>query len=646
MSLTRVAIVSLNQTPMDWPGNMARIKEGIEKGREEKASLVCFPELSLSGYGVEDAFFFPGIEARARKELSALKAFTKDLGVVVGLPLSIEGKLFNAAAFLWDGEIKGFFLKQNLANYGLHYETRWFSAAKPGFRTLIDFEDKKIPAGDISFDIEGVSIGFEICHDAWVENRPLNSFSDAPSLVINPSASHFAFAKYEFVKDLVEKSSKDYGCSYVYSNLVGNEAGRVIYDGASIAASQGETVSEGKRFSFAEVNLTVADLDLKERELKAKNSKDHAVISCAGKLLAIDSRKKTVSKKQSTLTKHEEFTRAVSLGLFDYLRKSRAAGYVVSISGGADSCASTVLVHYAIQLAVKEFGLAEVSSMLCPNRESPASDIKSLIGDLLACVYQATSSSGEVTRNAAREVASEAGASYFEFEIDSIVESYKELGKQALGRELSWDSDDLALQNIQARTRGPSAWLLANLRNSILLATSNRSEAAVGYTTMDGDTCGGLSPIGGIDKAFLREWLRWVEKEGPAELEPVKALSFVNSQEPTAELRPGGSQLDESDLMPYEVLDVIERFAIRDRQTPLEVYQSIIESDYGWDKNKVCAWVDKFFVLWCRNQWKRERYAPSFHLDDENLDPRTWCRFPILSGGFKSELEELRTLAK
>ena len=133
-----------------------------------------------------------------------------------------------------------------------------------------------------------------------------------------------------------------------------------------------------------------------------------------------------------------------------------------------------------------------------------------------------------------------------------------------------------ALQNIQARVRGPSVWLLANIRNALLLATSNRSEAAVGYATMDGDTCGGLSPIAGIDKAFLRQWLRWMEREGPQGVGPLPALNAVNVQQPTAELRPPSeNQTDEGDLMPYDLLDAIERAAIRDKHCPLECYREM-----------------------------------------------------------------------
>src|SRR5205085_72196 len=153
---------------------------------------------------------------------------------------------------------------------------------------------------------------------------------------------------------------------------------------------------------------------------------------------------------------------------------------------------------------------------------------------------------------------------------------YEALVSDAIGRKLCWSQDDLALQNIQARVRGPSVWLLANLKNALLLSTSNRSEAAVGYATMDGDTCGGLSPIAGIDKAFLRRWLRWLETRGPEGSHPIAALAAVNCQQPTAELRPAGAcQTDESDLMPYELLDAIERCAIRDKCTPLEVYRTM-----------------------------------------------------------------------
>ncbi|MCA9270618.1 MAG: hypothetical protein KDA41_19185 [Planctomycetales bacterium] len=189
--------------------------------------------------------------------------------------------------------------------------------------------------------------------------------------------------------------------------------------------------------------------------------------------------------------------------------------------------------------------------------------------------------------------------------------------------------------------------MLANIRGALLLSTSNRSEAAVGYATMDGDTSGGLSPIAGIDKAFLRQWLSWMETVGPEGIGPLAALGGVNRQAPTAELRPPAQgQTDEGDLMPYPVLDAIERCAIRDKQTPIEVFCTLRPRLPQHSVESLAMWIDRFFRLWCRNQWKRERYAPSFHVDDENLDPKTWCRFPILSGGFERELGELHAYVK
>ncbi len=187
-------------------------------------------------------------------------------------------------------------------------------------------------------------------------------------------------------------------------------------------------------------------------------------------------------------------------------------------------------------------------------------------------------------------------------------------------------------------------WLLANVKNALLLSTSNRSEAAVGYATMDGDTCGGLCPIAGIDKAFLLDWLRWLETEradGPAPHPRPGGRQPRCSRLPSCVRRPPG-QTDEDDLMPYRVLDAIERAAIRDKQPPVEVFRTVRPQFPQYTVAQLQLWVERFFRLWCRNQWKRERYAPSFHLDDENLDPKTWCRFPILSGGFERELADLR----
>jgi NAD+ synthase (glutamine-hydrolysing) len=334
----------------------------------------------------------------------------------------------------------------------------------------------------------------------------------------------------------------------------------------------------------------------------------------------------------------------VSLGLFDFLRKSKQRGFVVSLSGGIDSGATAALCRSAIDLAAQQLGLDGLKKRL-----SHIKDIQSLQSTdevakhLISCAYQSTKNSSTATLEAAKSVAQEVGASFYSWTVDALVDGYQAIAEKALGQPLTWQRHDVAMQNIQARTRSPAIWMLANLKGALLLATSNRSEAAVGYATMDGDTSGGLSPLAGIDKHFLRQWAQWMQSTGPAGLRALASFGKVLAQPPTAELRPAEQhQSDESDLMPYEILDQIERSFVRDKLSPQQCLDVLKKTRPVAEHQQLLNWVQKFFRLWCQNQWKRERYAPSFHLDDESLDPKTWCRFPILSSGFERELAELK----
>lgn len=265
-----------------------------------------------------------------------------------------------------------------------------------------------------------------------------------------------------------------------------------------------------------------------------------------------------------------------------------------------------------------------------------------MVGALLTCAYQGTKNSSEATLRAAKELASSLGAQFHQWTIDDEVNSYEQKIETALGRKLSWETDDIAKQNIQARSRSPIIWMLANIKQAVLLTTSNRSEGDVGYATMDGDTSGSIAPIAGVDKPFILQWLRWAQKELN-----YSGLLYVNNLTPTAELRPADkSQTDEKDLMPYTILVEIEKLAIQDRKSPAEVFQQLSSRTLTptVSSQQLKEYIKKFFRLWSANQWKRERLAPSFHLDDINVDPRSWCRFPILSGGFRFELQELEQL--
>lgn len=657
MTRIRVGAAALNQTPLAWDQNRDNVLRAIQLARDEQVCLLCLPELCIPGYGCEDAYHSEGLQQTALDVLDEIVPATQGMIVSLGLPVLHKSALFDCACLAVDGRIAGFVAKRFLAGEGLHYEPRWFKPWPRGLRDAIVVKGRSYPIGDLVFDCGGVSVGLEICEDAWVAKRPGGDMSLAGvDVILNPSASHFAFGKFEVRKRFVIEGSRAFAVSYVYANLLGNEAGRIIYDGGALIASAGKLLAAGPRFSYQPVLLTTALVDVGATRMSRARTGSYQPdladggrreVACGFSYPDLEPEIGNPSQaawENGPQVKHEEFTRAVALGLFDYLRKSRSGGFVVSLSGGADSSATACLVALMVEMALADLGpeafqqsLAHVPAL----RE--ATTLKDRVCCLLHCVYQASKNSSRSTRDSATTLAEALGAEMSCLEIDELVGRYVANIEAVLGRKLDWGTDDLALQNIQARVRGPSVWLLANVKRALLLTTSNRSEAAVGYATMDGDTCGGLSPIGGIDKAFLRSWLRWLEKEGPEGLHPLPALAAVNRLAPTAELRPLESkQTDEDDLMPYEVLDAIERAAIRDKEPPVEVFRLMRSQFRRYDAAQLHQWVARFFRLWCRNQWKRERYAPSFHLDDENLDPKTWCRFPILSGGFERELNELR----
>jgi NAD+ synthase (glutamine-hydrolysing) len=656
MKNIRVAAVELNQTPLDWYGNLDRIRGALEEARRVGATIVCLPELCITGYGCEDEFSSPGLLARAWKTLEELQPHTKGMVVSVGLPLEVRNAVFNTSALLVDGRIAGFVGKQFLAGDGLHYEPRWFKPWPAGTRLHIERNGQQYPIGDLYFDVGGVRIGYEICEDAWVAQRPGALLAlKGIDIILNPSASHFAFHKIGVRKRFVMEGSRAFGCTYVYANLLGNEAGRAVYDGGGLIATKGQLVAIGPRFRFDPFRVTTAVVDIEATRLiqsrtgsfRPALAEDPAeCVHVAFNYPALPPERTTPETEEWEHGQHpkeEEFARAVSLALFDYLRKSWSSGFVVSLSGGADSAAVSCLVALMVERGLQDLGLDGFIARLPASKLKDATTKRELVHRLLTTMYQASANSGPVTRRAAREVAEAIGAEHLEANIESLVKGYVELAEGALGRKLTWERDDLALQNIQARVRSPGIWMITNVKNALLLSTSNRSEAAVGYATMDGDTSGGVSPIAGIDKAFLRQWLVWLEKIGLQGSEPIPALSYINAQAPTAELRPmETNQTDEADLMPYPVLDAAERAAIRDKLTPIEVFERLRMEFPQYTIEQLGFWVERFFKLWCRNQWKRERYAPSFHVDDENLDPKTWCRFPILSGGFQAELDDLK----
>lgn len=609
----KIAGATLNQIPLDWKNNIENILEAIAEAERQQVKILCLPELCITGYGCEDLFLSPWVSEKAWEQLMTIKEYVGTVAVCVGLPVRINGITYNGACVLYQKKILGITLKQNLAKDGVHYEPRWFEEWPAGEVISITVGNDTFETGDVIYDFEGIQFGFEICEDAWRKNkRPGYRLAErGVDLIINPSASHFAMGKSELrEKEVIIDGSKTFECAYLFVNHLGNEAGRMIYDGDIVIGQHGKLLGVNKRLSFRNYNLLACEVNFEDPEASET-------------LPATDNKER-----------NEELTQAVSLALYDYMRKSRSKGYVLSLSGGADSSFCAVLVSEMVKRGSRELGWKKFCDDLGIAEAQVNGDWRKAVGMILTCAYQGTKNSSHETLHAAKTLAESVGAVFYSWNIDEEVHSYTARIEKAIGRKLTWETDDITLQNIQARTRSPIIWMLANIRQSVLLTTSNRSEGNVGYATMDGDTSGSLAPIAGLSKIFILQWLKWAEKElGHT------GLSAVNNLQPTAELRPiERHQTDEDDLMPYSVLAEIERHAIRDRKSPKEVLALMQGS--GEDpalKNH----IRKFFRLWARNQWKRERLAPSFHLDDLNVDPRSWCRFPILSSGFTEELAAL-----
>ncbi|MES2795526.1 MAG: NAD(+) synthase [Bacteroidota bacterium] len=658
MNLIKVAAGVVNQTPLDWFGNKSNIINCIEQARSENVSLLCLPELCITGYGCDDMFLANDTCVNAMEMLHEIVGFTSGMIVVVGLPIRINNHIFNAACLIADKQIKGFVCKKNLANNGIHYETRWFQAWPPNEKAEIKIAGIGYPVGDYIFDIEGVKIGFEICEDAWVSNRPgRDLYLHGVDIVLNPTASHFSFYKTNTRERFIQDGSRAFGIAYIYANLLGNESGRAIFDGDAMIAQAGEMVRSGTRFSYKDYYLLTGIIDLEKGRLEQAQNRLRFIntpnkISFNYIFPEIKPEKNIYALEHweaKGYQKEEEFARAVALALFDYLRKSKSQGWVISLSGGADSSAITALCYLSIKMAVDELGVDGYKQKMAYNSKiKTCKTVEDFAKVMITNVYQGTTNSSVATRFSATSLAADLNTTFYDIDINNIVEEYKGLISKAIGRDLTWATDDIAMQNIQARVRAPSAWLLANLNNSLLLATSNRSEASVGYATMDGDTAGSISPIAGIDKPFLRHWLKWLENIGLDGTLKIAGLNAVNNLEPTAELRPSDQlQSDEDDLMPYELLNALETHAFRDKKSVKDCF-ILLKTEYldKYTTAQLVLWIERFFTLWCRNQWKRERYAPAFHVDDRNLDPRSWLRFPILSGGFTKELAEMKEFAE
>ena len=451
MRLIKVAAAVLNQTPLDWKGNRNRIREVLHEAKRQSVSVVCLPELCLTGYGCEDAFHAPAVQQAALESLIDLLPDCQGMVVSLGLPLMVGGGLYNVAALVVDGRIAGFVAKQNLAGDGIHYEPRWFKAWPEGKSSHVEVEGRDYPIGDLIFEVGDIRFGFEICEDAWVGQRPgARQAAQGVDVILNPSASHFAFGKHEIRKRFIQEGSRSFFVTYVYANLLGNESGRAIFDGDAMIAAEGRVLASGQRFSFRDWQLTSAVTDVDTTRMqRARTTSFRPTLAAGPHVVECDTRiddaqlesptSQVSAWESSEHLKAEEFTRAVALGLFDYLRKSRSRGFVVSLSDGADSAAIASLVYAMVSLSRHELGAEAVRAKLGTWLEiddgsvQDSDSVKNIVRQLLFTVYQSTRNSTETTRLAARGLAEGIGALHREIDVDGIVAEYRRLTEECLG---------------------------------------------------------------------------------------------------------------------------------------------------------------------------------------------------------------------
>lgn len=651
--ILRIGAAPLNQTALDWAGNLQRVLDSVQTARSAGVALLLTPELCLSGYGCEDAYFYPDTIDRALASLQRVVEASQGIAVSVGLPVIFKDRLYNCAALISDQKLLGLAAKAHLAGDGVYYEPRWFTPWPLGISESISLWGNSYPIGDLYFDMGGTKIGYEICEDGWVKDRRgLGLAAVGCDLILNPSASHFALRKFERRKQLAHTAAASLGCGYLLCNSLGVCSGRLIFDGDTAFAAPAHNQESSERLSFKDTNLACYELDLEKSRTARTKIKNPTSSLPSPIVVRADSLSLTQSLAEASVCStmnwetvaseliFEELSRSIPLGLYDYLRKSGLKGFVLSLSGGADSGSIAVFVYLMVVLGTRQLGVGRFTEQVGLKfqpiaGETEQEQTRRIVGMLLLCVYQPTENNSELSREIATKISETVGAEFKTLDVQPFENAYVRAVSKLEGREITWKLDDLALQNIQSRVRSPGIWLLANLRGRLLLASSNRSEGSVGYSTMDGDTSGSFNPIGGIDKFTLLRWLHWMSEVGPTGVGPMPELRAVADRAPSAELRPpADGQTDEKDLMPYEILNQIEKRFLKERLAPSEIKAQIKDSPHlaHHDLSRIDEWVDSFFRRWRANQWKRERFAPCFQLDEWSIDPKTWCRWPIISG--------------
>jgi NAD+ synthase (glutamine-hydrolysing) len=514
----RIALGQLNLTVGDLAGNVEKMAAAAAQATEARAELVCFPELSITGYPPEDLVLRPEFVRDNLAALDELAAKTVDAcPVVAGFVDRTERGLHNAAAYLAGGEVRVRYHKLVLPNYGVFDEKRYFV---PGERSEQVF-------------VGGISVGLSVCEDAWHPGPPFADYRGVP-LVTNINGSPYHRRKLEERLGVLRDRAREFGGWIAYVNAVGGQDELVFDGGSLVMGPDGEVACRAAMF---DEDLLIVDVD----DESARAEHDAAW-----------------SEPPRSIY------RALVLGLRDYVRKNGFDDVVLGLSGGIDSALVAVL-------AVDALGPDGVRALTMPSPYSSAESVED-----------------------AADVASRLGIRIDAVPIDMVFDAYR----STLQPLLEGRPEDITEENLQSRARGNLLMAISNKFGSLVLATGNKSEYAVGYATLYGDMAGGFAPIKDVPKTLVFELCRWRNSEGPGEPIPEGVLT----KPPSAELRPG--QKDTDSLPPYEALDPI-----------IEAY---VEDDLGIDEivelGHDRATVERVVRMIDRTEYKRRQAAPGIKI--------------------------------
>ena len=503
MQVLRVALAQINPTVGDLVGNAALIVSWASRAAQEGAHVVLFPEMATTGYPVEDLALRPSFAVASREALGDLaidldRAGCGDLAVVVGYLDRDRTGSRNSAAVLFRGEVVSRYDKHALPTYRVFDELRYFA---PGSRLSIT-------------EVNGFRLGLVVCEDIWQPGGPVPAYTAAGvDALLCLNASPYEQGKNAVRRSVVERRAAESGVPIVYANLVGAQDELVFDGGSMVVAADGTLLGRSPEFTE---HLLCLDVDMPEARREDTLSIDgwtvhrHTLPD-----LLVRGYDRMQGSVAPLMSDEEQVWSALVTGLRDYVHKNGFATVILGLSGGIDSAV-------VASIAVDALGSDAVYAVSMPSQYS-----------------------SDHSRSDAAEMAQRTGIHYRSEPIADMVGVF--VGQLTLA--------GLAEENIQARCRGMTLMALSNAAGHLVLATGNKSELAVGYSTIYGDAVGGFAPIKDVPKSLVWDLARWRNKASVerGEVPPIPEGSI--DKPPSAELRPG--QLDTDSLPDYEELDAV-----------------------------------------------------------------------------------------